>query len=146
MQKDEWMAEFSNWLGSFPWRWFASLTFRPGISAAQRRWRLRLWMEQLQAELGDENFQWFGVPENGRTGQNVHYHTLIGGLRGWHARERLRWMKKWNRLCGDALITPFNPAVGGVRYILKHVQPNDMDDLELHINSHTTMQSKFGAK
>jgi hypothetical protein len=143
---DEWAREVSNWLGTFPWKWFATLTFRPGFSAAQRRWRLRLWIRELQAELGNENFQWFGVPENGRTGQDRHYHILVGGLRDWHAGKRLRWMKRWNRLCGDALIAKFNPDAGGINYILKNVGPNDVDSLELHLNAHTRMQATLGAK
>jgi hypothetical protein len=146
MKRDEWMNEFSNWLRTFQWLWFATLTFRPSFSAAQRRWRLRLWVSELQAELGTEDFQWFGVPEDGCTGQDRHYHILVGGLRNWHAGKRLRWMKRWNRLCGDALIAKFNPNAGGISYVLKNVGPNDIDKLEFHINSQPRMRTTFGAE
>ena len=41
MNQGEWRDEMDNWLETFPWLWFCSLTLRPGLSEAQAGWRLR---------------------------------------------------------------------------------------------------------
>jgi hypothetical protein len=146
MRREEWLDELVAWFEGFPWLWFCSLTFRPGLSAAQARWRLRQWVDALHDDLGTLEFQWIGVPENGRTGMDFHYHALVAGLREYHAPQRLEWMRRWHKIGGDARIDIFKPDVGGVRYILKHVKPEDMDDLELHLNARTQLQTTRGAK
>ena len=79
-------------------------------------------------------------------GLDFHFHVLIGGLSGWHADERLEFMRRWNKLSGDARIAIYDPDLLGVRYILKYVEPNDMDSIEFHLASRTRLQSEFGAK
>jgi len=146
MNRNEWLDEFSGWLERFPWCWFCTLTFRPGLSPAQARWRLRKWVETLREELGTCDFEWVAVPEYGRTGMDFHCHVLVAGLREHHAPQRLEWMRRWHKIGGEARIDIFKPDVGGIRYILKHVRPEDMDDLELHLNAGTPLQTTFGAK
>jgi len=74
-------GDLEEWLDGFPWQWFATLTFRPGLKVQQCRWRLRQWIEEIRKALGTGNFGWVAVPEAGRTGLDYHYHVLIGGLR-----------------------------------------------------------------
>ena len=143
---DEWRNEFANWLQGYPWQWFITLTFLPGSTKHKARWRLHTWVNELQQSLGTKDFGWFAVPEWGRTLFDFHFHLLVGGMRRWDATERVQWMRRWNQFSGDALITPFSPAAGGIKYMLKRVTPNDADDLEIHINSRTTIPSRFGAK
>ena len=138
MNGGEWLEELVTWLESFAWQWFVTLTFRPGLSPAQARWRLIRWAEELQQALGTSDFEWIGVPEHGSGGLNFHFHVLIGGLNpGCGAAERLCWMKRWYKLAGDARITDFKPDCGGVRYILKHIVPGDMDAIEFHLTTQT---------
>jgi hypothetical protein len=144
MNQHDWQQEMAQWLEGYAWQWFASLTFRPGLSEHQRRWRLRQWAKELGEQLGTEDFSWFAVPERGRTGLDPHYHALIGGLREWHAVPRLRWMRRWWKLAGDARVDPYRPKEGGVGYILKGVGPEEFDDVEVHISSRTRMQSSLG--
>jgi hypothetical protein len=146
MNKNAWMDEMVNWLQGFAWLWFCTLTFRPGLSPAAARWRVRKWADALRDALGTQDFGWVGVPEHGRTGLDFHYHVLVSGLRERHAPQRLEWMRRWNKIGGDARIDTFRHDVGGVRYILKHVGPEDMDNFELHLNSRTQLQTTFGAK
>jgi hypothetical protein len=87
----------------------------------------------LREALGTNDFGWVGVPEHGRTGRNFHYHVLIAGLREHHGSRKLEWMRRWNKVGGDALITRFSPNAGGIAYILKNLKPNDVDDIELQI-------------
>ena len=55
-------------------------------------------------------------------------------------------MRRWRKLSGDARIDVYKPGVGGVRYILKNVGPDDLDKIEFHLVSRTRLQSQFGAK
>ena len=146
MNTGQWRDELGDWWEGFAWQWFCTLTFRPGLSESQARWRLRRWTDELREELGTSDFQWIGVPELGRTGADLHFHVLVAGLRDWHADERLDWMRHWNKIAGDALITVFKPGIGGVRYVLKNVGPDDMDKIEFHLISRTQLQSRFDLK
>ena len=137
MNNEQWRDEYVEWLERFNWQLFCSLTFRPLFSNNQRRWRIRQWANELGEQLGTKKFSWIAVPESGRTGQDHHYHALIGGLRSCDARARLAWMRRWRKLAGDARIDPYTPNIGGIRYILKSVGPDDVDDIEIHISSQT---------
>jgi hypothetical protein len=146
MNRDEWRDEFTIWLEGFPWLWFCTLTFRPGLSPAAARWRLRKWFETLQGELGTAAFQWVAIPERGRTGLDFHYHALVAGLCERHAPHRMEWMRRWQKIGGDARIDTYRPTAGGVSYILKQARPEDMDDFEIHLKSNTHLQTTYGVK
>jgi|SRR5579862_49275 len=136
MDEGLWLDGLVDWLDRFPWQWFVTLTFRPGFTPAQARWRLLRWAEELRDSLGTGDFQWVGVPENGTTGLNFHYHVLVAGLDAEvGAAERLEWMRRWYKLAGDAQIEDFKPDSGGVRYVLKHVGPRDFDAIQFHLAS-----------
>ena len=143
----EWLTEFAEWLEQFPWQWFVTLTFRPGLSPAQARWRLLRWTDELRVALGTENFQWFGVPEHGSTGLHFHYHVLVAGLTsGCGPAERLVWMRRWYKFAGDARIEDYKANCGGVRYVLKHVVPGDLDAIEFHLTTQTPAAMNSGTK
>jgi hypothetical protein len=146
MKNEEWVKEMTMWLKGYPWLWFATVTFRPGFSEAQRRWRLRRWVDELRDALGTPDFQWIGVPESGRTGFDFHFHLLIAGLKKWHAPELMEWMRRWGKLAGDARISIFKKDAGGIEYILKHARPENADALEIHLTSRPSRQRETGAK
>jgi hypothetical protein len=147
MNNGEWLEEVVSWLEGYEWQWFATLTFRHELSPAQARWRLLRWADELQQALGTDDFEWIGVPERGSTGLHFHYHVLIAGLdRGCGAAERLYWMQRWFRFAGDARIEEFRANCGGVRYVLKHVGPNDFDSIELHLISRRPVAKEAGTK
>jgi hypothetical protein len=138
MNGGEWLEEFATWLEGFAWVWFCTLTARPGLSETQIRFRLRRWTIELGDALGTPDFGWVGIPEKGVSGFHFHFHLLVAGLTsGCGAAERLCWMKKWYALAGDARITDFKPNCGGVRYIVKHVVPGDLDAIEIHLATRT---------
>lgn len=37
VDRTQWKDDFIAWLEEFPWQWFCSLTFRPGLNEAQAR-------------------------------------------------------------------------------------------------------------
>jgi hypothetical protein len=135
VDRGEWLNEMTMWLQGFPWVWFVTLTFRPGLTEAQARWRLRHWVGELRDALGTPDFQWIGVPESGRTGFDFHFHLLIAGLKKWHAPELMEWMRRWGKLAGDARISIFKKDAGGIEYIFKHARPENADALEMHLST-----------
>jgi len=136
----DWRDAWATWWEGLPWKWMCTLTFRPGLLESQARWRLRKWASELRDALGTDDFEWIGIPELGRTGDDFHFHVLIGGLKNWHASERLEWMRRWHKIAGDARIDVYDPNLRGVRYVLKYLEPNDMDLIEFHL------QSRFGTR
>jgi hypothetical protein len=146
MTDTDWKRGMAAWLEEFSWQWFCSFTFRPYYTVGQRKARMRIWVGELKASLGTENFGWIAVPEWGRTGQDFHYHVLVTGLRDWSADNRLRWMKRWRELAGDALITVFHEGAGGIEYILKHAGPSTMDQIEFELSDGSRMQTTFDKK
>jgi hypothetical protein len=65
MNKEDFQKELALWLEEYPWQWFCSLTFRPYFTVAQRKARLRRWIEELKEELGTQDFSIVAVPEFG---------------------------------------------------------------------------------
>jgi hypothetical protein len=139
----DFQKELTLWLEEYPWQWLCSLTFRPYFRLGQRKARMRKWMEELKEELGTSDFSIVAVPELGTTGDDYHFHALVGGLSAWYAAERLDWMKRWRRLSGDARIDPYQPNKGGIAYVLKNVGPDDFDEIEFDLSPHTRLQSRL---
>jgi len=131
VQSEEWRDELSSWLDGFEWLWFCTLTFRPGFKPLQARGRLLLWIAQLRRELGSEDFGCFSIREFGRTGQDLHYHAIVKGLKRWGVDERAEFTERWNKLAGDARIDTYDAALGGLEYMLKEADPNDPDAIEI---------------
>jgi hypothetical protein len=146
MEAEKWRKDYESWLDGFRWEWFCSLTFRPGLKPKQARWRLHTWLEALRESLGTEDFGFVAVRENGRTGQNHHYHALIKGLKRSHYDERLDFMSRWWKLAGDALINPYKEGAGGISYILKDLDPSRPDDIEFNLSSDNQLQTKLEKK
>jgi len=146
MDTSDWQKETTVWLEGYPWQWFGSLTFRPYFTVGQRNARLRKWKDALKTELGTSDFNFIAIPELGKAGDDYHFHVLVGGLRAWHAEERLNWMKRWWTLSGDARIDPYQPNKGGVAYVLKQAGPEDFDEIEFDLSSHTRLQCTFNGQ
>jgi hypothetical protein len=103
--------------------------------------------DELRDALGTPEFEWIAIPESGSTKLNFHYHALIAGLpESCGAAERLDYMRRWQKRAGDAHIVNYKPDVGGIRYVVKSIGPEDTDKLELHLRSYIGTNVKFAAK
>jgi hypothetical protein len=143
MDHGVWLEDLTDWLESFIWQWFCTLTLRPSVSSLQAARRLQRWASELGDACGTTDFGWIAVPENGRTGFHFHYHVLVGGLKpGLGAAERLDSMRRWWHLAGDARIDDFKEGVGGVRYIVKGLTPQNFQSVELHLASNSKSKIK----
>jgi hypothetical protein len=146
MEANTWRKDLENWLDGFAWLWFCSMTFRPGLKPKQARWRLDIWLETLRNDLGTADFSFVAVREFGKTGQDLHYHLLIKGLRRSHYDERLDFMRRWSKLAGDARIDPYKPGTGGIAYILKDLDQSRPEDLEFNLCPDNHLQTKLEKK
>jgi hypothetical protein len=141
MEVEKWRKDMERWLKGFPWLWFGSMTFRPGLKPGATYWRLHIWLDELQKSLGTGDFGYFAVREFGKTGQDLHFHVLIMGLKASHYDERLEWMRRWSKLAGDAQINPYSTKAGGIAYILKNVDPQDPDAIDFKLSSDTRLET-----
>jgi hypothetical protein len=146
MKGEDWRKSYQGWLESLAWLWFCSLTFRPGLTPQQARWRLLKWLEELRKSLGTGDFGYVAVREFGKTGQDLHYHVLVKGLMRSHNDERLDFMRRWWKLAGDGRVDPYKPGVGGIGYILKDLDADRPDDIEIGPDSNDQMQQELESK
>jgi hypothetical protein len=107
---------YAEWLSSFRWQLFATLTFRRFPSSSRANRIFRLWTDEMRSAVGTSSFRWFRVTEYGSSGTNLHYHAFIGGLRD---ATKWPWLFRWEELAGEADIFYFSPAGGAVQYSLK---------------------------
>lgn len=130
MERDELEDAYAAWLDQRAWDWFATLTFRgyPPLPKAKRLFRL--WNGELKIENGTPQFASFCVKEGGSSGENTHFHVLVGGLRD--RSQRLLWIQKWWQLAGNARISYFNKNERGIHYLLKTL--NLTEDFDVAID------------
>lgn len=108
---------WGEWLSTWPWDWWATLTFRDEYSpnAADRAFlRWARWLRTDSPSLG-----YFVGHELGRIGGRLHLHALIGGLQPQVYRTAA-W-KRWHDRHGRAEILPYDPDRGASHYISKYV-------------------------
>lgn len=141
METAIWRTDMERWLAGFAWQWFCTLTFRPGLSANQRRARLHHWLGGLRTALGTSGFGFFAIQENGRTGLDPHFHVLVSGLRESSTAARFDWMCRWSKMAGDCRISDFTPNAGGIRYILKNASADNPDAIEFDLSTNSQLQT-----
>lgn len=112
----------------YDWRWFCTLTFRPGI----RRWAIaQLFVNLISAiELKEgKKTSWVRVIEHGSLGGRLHIHALIAGT-AHVSRHEAELM--WSDIAGGAEIGQYDPDSRGLSYILKTIEddPNNCDNLD----------------
>jgi hypothetical protein len=122
--------EYSRWLRRYSWSWFVTLKITSGIPSERRAKKLfNEWISELRRQEGTRNFRWVRVMERGGSGNNLHFHVLIGGLRN---RMR-RWELQWNGLGGDALIGKFDSDKDGILYMMKEMDVDGNLDIDFSL-------------
>ncbi len=130
MRRGELKDGYAEWLSRFAWDWFCTLTFRGYPSRSKANKCFHRWISELRVAQGTENFRWFRVTEYGCTGENVHFHLLVGGLR-WKSINR--WAFRWSVLAGEPDISPFKRDRGAIQYIIKGVLPHRHFEIDFHL-------------
>lgn len=121
---------YCEWLDTYKWQWFATLTFRGAPSSSKADRLFRKWIDEVERAVGTASFCWFRVAEHGAYGDNLHFHALIGGLR---EPSKWDWLFRWEELAGEAQISYFVAFGGATSYILKSLRPDVDFDAEFHL-------------
>jgi hypothetical protein len=126
---------WADWLRTFTWDCFATLTF-PGYPSATKACReFDGWIAEIKKLGGTRKFRYVRVLERGSGGDNIHFHVLIGGLKPDARRFPFKWAARWREVAGHAVIQRFDPKKGGVHYLLKTLLPDGDFAIELHFTS-----------
>jgi hypothetical protein len=128
--KEQLIDGYAEWLSRYKWIWFATLTFGgcPGFSRADRLFRR--WITEIEAKDGTDEFRWVRVTERGAFGDNIHFHSVIGGL---YNGNKFPWILRWQELAGSADIFYYRPHAGGLRYMLKGARPGSDFEIEMEL-------------
>jgi hypothetical protein len=143
IERSSLIAGHIEWLETFAWQWFCTLTFRGYASAWRADRCFDKWISELRAAEGTPGFGWYRVTEMGATGQDLHFHAFIAGLRNRYLAERMEWMKRWIELAGSADITTYSPGKGGPAYVLKCLNPDHESQIRFEISPDTIRVGKI---
>lgn len=107
---------WGDWLATYPWQAWCTLTFREErthASATRGFGSFTRWLRKDSPGLG-----WFCAHEVGSFGR-LHLHALLGGMEPYTSRKAL-W-KRWHDRFGRAQILPYDPGRGAAYYVAKYV-------------------------
>jgi len=108
--------EWTIFLNSFNWDWFATLTFKNPPKTYTAINQVKRWLRALQRE-EKRKIGYYLCMELTKAGV-PHFHLLMGNLQGVR---RDKWWKKWFERCGRARILPFEKNKGAGYYLTKYV-------------------------
>jgi hypothetical protein len=129
-RREQAIQGYRQWLEEFRWDLYCTLKVTSGRPSDRHAKSLfDRWIKDVEKTDGGGRFRWVRVMERGLTGNNRHFHVLIGGLRN---RTKF-WERKWHDLGGNALITPFDAKQKGILYMLKSVYGNGDVDIEFDL-------------
>jgi hypothetical protein len=119
--------EYNRWFRRYSWSWFVTLKITSGMPSKRRANQMfERWISDLRRSEGTKNFRWVRVLEKGGSGQNLHFHVLIGGL-----RNRLKhWESQWEELGGEGLIGKFDPDKEAILYMTKEMDDSGNLDID----------------
>jgi hypothetical protein len=120
ISKERLLDDYERWLLRFTWSIWGTLTFRGSPSTSKATRVFDGWISEIRKLDGKKGFRWVRVTEMGAFGDNVHFHILLGGLRDG---SKFPWMLRWEKLAGTAELHYFDSSLGGLRYLLKSVEP-----------------------
>jgi hypothetical protein len=126
-RQQELIQGYVDWLSPYRWNLLGTLTFRKQPSSYRADRLFSTWIDAIRKAEGTSAFCWFRVKELGAFGDNFHFHVLVGGLRN---PSKFPWMLLWDELAGEANLSYFVTHLGGIRYILKSVQPDQPFDFD----------------
>jgi|MudIll2142460700_1097286.scaffolds.fasta_scaffold57592_2 hypothetical protein len=110
------LLEFGNYLASFPWDWFVTLTFRQPVSEATA---LRCLVKFIHAIRATQGFNpgFIAVSELQHHRNVPHWHLLMLNVA---TRRRLHFKDWWERY-GFARVLPYDRELGARHYVGKYL-------------------------
>jgi hypothetical protein len=136
VSKRDLIASYGAWLKRYRWNLFGSLTFAGFPSRRKAQEQFDWWIAQIQSEAGTRNFRFVQVTERGASGENIHFHFLIGGLRNDWEQRLGTWRKRWQDNAGAAVMGKYEPKKPGIFYLLKTLLPDRDFDVNIKLPEH----------
>lgn len=118
---------YSDWISSYQWDWFFTLTFREKPSRLKALATFRRWIGFVQESFGAADFRWVRVLQFGAGGDNIHFHVLLGGVKPDENISRIA--KRWAQVAGWVEPTRFRPDEKAFQYILRFLRPDSEPDV-----------------
>jgi hypothetical protein len=115
-------------LDRYQWDWFFTLTFEIPEYRGRAYRLFKEWIEFVREFQGNADFRYFPVMETGASGDNRHFHGLVGGLRTIGFRDAEHW---WLTRHGTVQIEKYDPTLGAKPYILKTIRPGIDPEIDL---------------
>lgn len=131
MQRERLSRAYGEWLDTFEWHWFATLTFRLPPSPRTSLNHFRRLLRYLENDLGGIRPGYFVGSETGGWGGREHLHVLLrippgpgedlfltpAGRRDLHRTKAWRW---WKDHYGRATISPVKDHEKASHYVTKY--------------------------
>lgn len=121
--------EWAEYLSTYHWQWFVTLTFRFPPHPEQAFKSFRYWVHYLNRKLYGTRYYkkttgifWTLALEYHQSGV-IHFHALVGDVEDLNIRfSRKTAAEKWNEIAGYARIYPINDQMKAVtNYVSKYV-------------------------
>ena len=118
--RDSW----AQYLNTFPWDWFATLTFSKRISTRIAFKMFNKWKIMLKKAVGNKIFYFMVIEKPRFKGDNVHFHIFMNGVK---AENPDVWKQRWLEIAGVSDIKPYDNTQGATYYISDKIVFNEED-------------------
>jgi hypothetical protein len=118
------------WLNSYPWDWYAMLTFRQYPVGPKTAWhKFNDWKVELKKATGNP-ISYFMVRELPCWSYHPHYHIFLSGTKN---EKPYQWKQRWYQVAGIAKIEIYDPQQDA-SYYLGAKWVDDTVDVKLSYN------------
>ncbi len=114
---------WAEYLNSFKWHWFFTLTFDKEISICMAYKKFYRWKNQIKSAVGHRIF-YFLIPETTYKGDNIHFHGFMNGVED---EKPYIWKQKWHSMAGISDIKPYDYTMGASYYLSDKIVYKDSD-------------------
>jgi len=135
--QDDLRAAWANYLASYPWQWFVTLTFKDEIHPESARKKFGRWIDYVNRQAYGSRYRkrtkgvfWALASEPQKRGV-LHYHVLVGDVEDLNNRvSRGDARNRWYDIEGIGRVDPITHRMGAVtNYVSKYIAKGG--DIEL---------------
>ena len=120
--RDSW----AQYLNTFPWDWFATLTFSKRTSIRIAFKRFNKWKVQIKKAVGNKIYYFLLIEKPRFKTDNVHFHIFMSGTKGQNPDA---FRQKWLELAGVSDIKPYDKTQGANYYLSDKIVFKEQDIL-----------------
>jgi len=116
---------YGEWLQSWCWDWWVTLTFRHQVTPRQAHRIWKWWLHSLEKTVQGKVHYVRATEIQRFRGDIPHYHALLLGVKN---EPPSVWEGVWYQCGGLTEIELYNPELGATYYLAKHVH-NELGDI-----------------